>query len=124
MKITYGKLTLCADGESPKNFSASLRKKIQSDELIESDNVLIADRGNVRNVISFTLEKAHKSPAEAHAALFDIMHSVSEESTADLEITCKSETRIYANAALTRCAASAEGVITRHFLEFAAGRKI
>ena len=127
MKISYGSLTICGEGESPKNLSVSMRKRIQSDDIIESAMPIVGDRGNIKSTVSFAVERAHKSPAEAEMALFAFMRGVALESPARLEISVggnvPGECVALENAALAKCSASVDGIITTHAFEFSEGRK-
>lgn len=126
MKIIYDKIELCSLEETPKNFSVSLKKKIQSDDIIESAKPLVRDGKNARHVISFTLERVHKNPSIAAQKLFELMQNVSDISPANLEILDEGDLpyALFEDAVLTRCTASKDGRITSHNFEFLAGKGI
>lgn len=127
MKIKFGNIVLCAAAEKPKNFSVTLRKKVQSDDIISSQKPIVSDRGNAKYTVCFTLERAHKNSAEAERSLFDLIDKVSSQSPSMLEISfdknSKTENELFENAVMVKCVASADERITNHAFEFTAGKR-
>jgi hypothetical protein len=127
MKIKFGNTTLCGENESPKNFSAALRKRVQNDDTILAQKSTVSDRGNEVMTISFGVEKSHKNPQAAEKALFDLLNGVSRQSPARLEITFEKngecECAVFENAVLSKCAASVDGRISTHMFDFTTGKK-
>ncbi len=126
MKISFGKIEICAEKELAKNFSVSLKKRLQSDDIIDAQSPILCDKGNARYTISFGIERAHKSPDLAEIFAFEFLKNISEEAQADLKISwaknLKKQNLIFKNAVLVRSSSSLDESISMHNFEFLAGK--
>ncbi len=124
MRITFGNYEICAAGETPAGFSASLKRLLQSDSAIGFENAVVSDRGNSKSELSFAVERPHKTPEAAEEALFETMYEAAGRSPADLKIEFAGgrKQKVFRCAALSKCRGAIDGRITRHTFEFSSGK--
>ena len=85
MKITLNGLELNPNGEIPKNFSIETSRQIQTEYALSSGMAKVFDRGNVKTLAQFEIERSHAS--EAQAQMFALKHAaqVSEKSAGEID---------------------------------------
>ena len=122
MKIKFGTLQICADGETPINLKNSIKRNVQIENIIDSKSSYIADRSNRRETLSFEIERAYKNECEAQGAIFETLRLADENSPAKLDFYLKdsnaSKTKTIASATLSNCSARVDGRIARFSFEF------
>lgn len=122
MKIFISTKILNGAEEIPKNLLVRTWRANTTASAINADKALIFDRGNSAIGVTFELERAHKSPADAE--IFALSHAAEIESLlpAELKFEISQSRRIFslANCVLAEIRISVNGAITLSKYEFKA----
>lgn len=125
MKIFYSHTLLNAGSEMPKSLAVETRRRTQTEYAIDSAQAKIFDRGNSRVLVSFALERAHKS--ESAADEFAAMHAASLGALApatlafELDGSAKIE---FENASPVKIKTETDKLITTVRYEFSAQKPV
>ena len=125
MKITLNGLELNPNGEIPKNFSIETSRQIQTEYALSSGMAKVFDRGNVKTLAQFEIERAHAS--EAQAQMFALKHAaqVSEKSAGEIDFNVpggmfSNRTIRFKSAFPSKIKIQIDGLVTNTLYEFVA----
>lgn len=125
MKITLNGLELNPNGEIPKNFSIETSRQIQTEYALSSGMAKVFDRGNVKTLAQFEIERSHVS--EAQAQMFALKHAaqVSEKSAGEIDFNVPggmflNRTIRFKSAFPSKIKIQIDGLVTNTLYEFVA----
>ncbi len=122
MKISYANITLNPSGCGVKNFTLETKRECRTESTIDSDNASIFDRKNSKANATITIERSHKSEADAEAFTLEHAQSLSSNSPATLEFLSAKKSFILKDAVLVRIKIQNESLTTVCLYEFTGTR--
>ncbi len=130
MNVKFSDITICDAKILPMKVELSIRRKIQTENLIGAKKAKIFDRQNASYSLSLDVERTHKNERQAqiflheHAFLLDskgasllILESESNPFEASKSLTLQ-------NTIMTKLDASLDGIKTLHRYEFTSDNPI